>query len=435
MFVPLLAQHPRLAVLILLLVLGAACVPRPSEVTELQFAMWGSRQQLKVEEQIIAAFEKAHPEVKILPMPVSQRYSEKLQAMMVGDVAPDLMMVELSYYDDWAARGVLLDVTDIAERLGTEHNDMMPVARKAFCRDGRFFALPVNAHGYVTYVNVAAVRAAGLRFPEDFEKLTWEELLAIAPMLSRRGGSQAAPTDFALLMPPPQIILFGYGATLFDNSERPSRVTADSPEMRDAFTMIRRLARMGFAVPPDVASDAGTYQLFRDGRVALYFNGRWITPEFDGTTDFEWDVVPIPGGPAGQVTMHSGTGLAISARSNHLDAARKFLEFYGSEKGAQIAWRGGRTVPVLRSLAYSEAFLNQAPPASIRRFPETMEAAAAEAAAYVPGMAELNSVLTRAFDRVLYTEQPIDEITRQLAGELNDWLRDHPPRPYPVPAS
>ncbi len=82
-------------------------------------------------------FEKTHSCVRISLLPIGARYSEKLQAMMVWDVALDIIMVEMTQSFEWASRGVLLDLTEDMQLLTKEHA-LMPVPEMAFGHGGQF---------------------------------------------------------------------------------------------------------------------------------------------------------------------------------------------------------------------------------------------------------------------------------------------------------
>ncbi|NCW28244.1 MAG: extracellular solute-binding protein, partial [Verrucomicrobia bacterium] len=272
--------NPPLTPLLVLLGLPwilTACVPQRESVREITFSLWGATEQLKAEEAIVAEFEKQHPGIRVRLMPMGARYLEKLQAMFVGQAAPDVIMIEISMYDNWASRGVLADLTEDLRKITRDH-PLLPVPQRAFERNGRFFGIPINCHGHVAYVNLDAFRATGVPLPD--ETWTWEKLLAQSPLLSRRHGNSLALTDYALLIPQFPIFLTAEGATLFDSDSLPTRVTADQPAVHRAFDLVRRLQASGCAVPPEVQSDQGDFQLFRDGRLAVYFAGRWISPEY-----------------------------------------------------------------------------------------------------------------------------------------------------------
>jgi ABC-type glycerol-3-phosphate transport system substrate-binding protein len=200
-------------------------------------------------------------------------------------------------------------------------------------------------------------------------------------------------------------------------------VTVRTPETRAVLEYLRKLHGSGYAVPPDVSSDQGTYQLFRDGKVAIHFDGRWRTPDFAGKTGFSWDVLPMPAGPSGQVTQHGGTGLAVSKDSRQADAARKFVRFYASEKGAALAAAGGRNVPVYRKMAFGEDFLALRPPENIRVFAETMEAGQSRLSVYCAGASQVRDIFGARVEQALSEpKRPADEIVKGLEEDLTRWL-------------
>lgn len=407
------------AVFVLVLAVGG-CVRKKDGVTEILYSFWGSTQQMEVERKVIEAFEAANLDIRVRPLPIGLRYAEKIQAMMIGNVAPDVIMVEMTFYDEWASRGMLADMTGIAERLA-EQDSLLFVPERAFSRDGKFYAIPVNAHGNVLYVNLDALEKAGVEIPET--GWTWDDIFALGPRFSRRSGNSDAPTDFLMQPPDARILFMAHGAKLFDNPYHPKIVTADSPEAIAAFRMMRDFLQSGYVAPPEVTGEEGTYQLFRDGRVAFYLSGRWMLPEFAGRTSFDWDVFTIPAGPAGAVTTHGGSGLSIWSGSRNKEAARRFVEFYTSPEGVRITTRGRRDVPVSRNAAFGEEFLSLQPPQSAVRYSETMLPGAAQIFLYAPGQAQVMRIFNNRVSQLQnMPDVPVETVVAGLAYDLRKWL-------------
>lgn len=415
------ALRPSLVLLALLLTCLTSCLRPPEEdANRILFSFWGSVQQQRAEEELIDSFREAHPEIQVDMMVIGARYAEKIQAMFVGGVAPDVVMVNLINYDEWSARGVLLELTDEFKALDAE-SEILPIPRRAVQRGEQFFGIPINAHGMVSFYNEDALRAAGVELPA--EGISWEFLEEVAPRLSRRAGDSDAPTDYLMLMPPPPIIFWQHGVELFDDLFHPTRVTVNVPEAHAAIELLRRFRQSGFAVPPEVASDEGTFQLFRDGRVAFYFNGRWMTPDFDGRTDFSWDILPMPHGPASNITQHGGTVLAIWKNSRRTEAAKKFVRFYASRRGAEIAMHWQRNVPVYEEAAYGEEFLSLRPPESMIHFSDTMREGASLFNLYAPGAQEVTRIFYSHIERALSSPHlPPEEIVAGMEYDLQRWL-------------
>lgn len=412
----------RLQQLAAVCILFAAGCTRPEDgQTEIQFSFWGSTEQVEVERRLIAAFEAANPDIRVRPLSIgSSRYPEKIQAMMIGNAAPDVITLQMHVYDEWATRGVLADVTDIAERLAAE-DPLLAVPEQAYSRNGSFFAIPVNVHGHILYANLDALEEAGIEIP--VEGYTWQELLALGPKLSRRGGNPDAPTDFLMLPPNANVLFPGYGVRLFDDPYDPTEVTVESPEAIAAFQMMRDFFQSPHVAPPDVSETEGTFQLFRDGRTAFFLSGRWVLPEFKDRTDFQWDVLPVPAGPGGRITTHGGTSLAVWSGSRHPEAARRFVEFYASAEGTRITMRGGRIVPVSRDAAFGGEFLSLTPPESVIRFSETMLPGAAQIFLYAPGQAQVSRIFNNRVSQLQnMPDVPVETVIAGLAYDLRKWL-------------
>lgn len=398
----------------------SGCTRPPEEdAKQIRFAFWGSIQQQRAEEAIIRAFREENPDIEVETLVIGARYPEKIQAMMVGHVAPDVIMVEMTLYDEWASRGVLLDLTDLFHRLDTE-SPFLPVPRSAFFRERGIFALPTNAHADATYFNEEAFAAAGLEPPE--EGFSWDWFFEHGHRLARRAGNPDAPTDYAVFTPRAISIFWQHGVALFDDPFQPREVRVNRPEAVEAVQFLRRLRASGLAVPPEVAADEGTFQLFRDGRVATFFTGRWLTPEFRHA-QFSWDVRPFPAGPANAMTYHGGTSLAVWKHSPRREAALRFLEFYASPRGAAVSMQFDRTVPVFRELAYSDEFLSLRPPESMEVFVRTMEEGASRTNLYAPGSREVARLFNGRVQQALSSPDiPAQRIIDGLEEDLNRWL-------------
>lgn len=165
------------------------------------------------------------------------------------------------------------------------------------------------------------------------------------------------------------------------------------PSQREAFTEFVRLASKkntivdivdgvtlnGYQVTPtpgSIGSDAGKVQAFAQGEIAMLVDGRWDVTKFRDPSQnvrFTWDVCPLPMyreyshdgfGTDREVTVHgieaghSGSvGLCINNNSTVKNAAWKFIEFIGSEEGQSAQAQKGFAIPLQKSLANSEVFL------------------------------------------------------------------------------
>ncbi len=403
---------------------GGSCTrPADDEVRRISFAFWGTPEQAAAADRLIAEFHELHPNIRVRPQVMGYvRYFDKLQAMMVGNVAPDVLMVGVNYYDEWAHRGVLLDVTEdfaALERMG----EIMPVPREAVERDGRVYGLPVNITGSVTCINVDAFRKAGIPVPED-GRITWDEIVEIAPRLSSRHGDRDAPTDYALVLPSLTTFFWQEGLDLFDDPWHPTEVTINTPKAVEVLDFVRDLYKSGYAVPPDVGLDQGYRELFRDGRVAIYFDNLIGSLMFYNQTKFEWDILQFPYGSVSNVSNLASMTLGVWSGSPNQEAAREFARFFASPEGAKFTMKTQRWQPIYRGVAYGEEFLAMSPPASMHRFSEMMEEGASRQVVYTPGIQEVNRLFNNRMSQAFSEpDVPSAEVLAGLETDLNRWLR------------
>ena len=90
----------------------------------------------------------------------------------------------------------------------------------------------------------------------------------------------------------------------------------------------------------------------------MYLNSRRVTPQFRldrPTSSGTSPRCPCSREPAG--VLHSDA-YCMTADSEHHDAAFSFVEYALGPEGAPVIARTGRTVPSLRSVAESDAFLD-----------------------------------------------------------------------------
>ena len=396
--------------------LGTSCVPREDDRIHLRAAFWSPP---GIEEEIARRFEAKHPGVKIDLLITGGRYAEKLQSMIVAGNEPDILMAQDTFFHDWAARGVFLDLTDFVQELHAA-DPFMPAPLEAFKWNERLFVVPTDCNAMVAFGNIPAANSAGVTFP--WETFTWEKLEALGPKLSRSANPDS-PTAYLCALPQEQYFFVAYGARCFDNPWKPRNVIVDSPVTLSAIEYWRRMHQRGWAVPRSTVLDQGESEMFRDGRIAFLFWGRGSSKFVRTNPDLQWDVAPVPTGPRHLGTPHLSVALGISRRSKHAELAREFLRFYVSDEAAEVPVKAGHVVPARRRQAYGDFFLNEHPPASMRRFVEPMEAGGLTALAYCPGRLELEDIVRRRFEQSLAEpDTPAQTIVRGLDADVRAWL-------------
>lgn len=100
------------------------------------------------------------------------------------------------------------------------------------------------------------------------------------------------------------------------------------------------------------------YDGFLAGISAMGLSGHWVVPDY-AATSFNWDVAPMPFGPAGRVTSVNSAGFVISKVSPNPDAAWEFVKYATGEAGQTELAKIGSAIPIRESVAKSDAYLVQ----------------------------------------------------------------------------
>jgi multiple sugar transport system substrate-binding protein len=176
--------------------------------------------------------------------------------------------------------------------------------------------------------------------------------------------------DVSLIRTAPWV--WGAGGELVDDEESPTRLLFDTPEGRRGLERLLALRENGWSPTADEADAKAVDERFLDGSVAMLLSSRRDVPLMRTIDDFEWDVGPFPTDVEPASVLHSD-GFCVSAGGD-TEAAWEWIEFALGREGQEVLARSGRSVPSLREVAESPAFLDPGdPPASSQVFLDALE--------------------------------------------------------------
>lgn len=414
------------AVLILIGALGlSAC--RSAEKNTVTFSVFGDAAELAAYEALVAAFAAEHPEidVRLGHIPGDAEYRQRLAAGFSSGEPPDIFLLNYRRVAPFAAEGALAPLTDyLAASEVIAAADFFPEVIDAFTINGRLWCLPQNVSSLVVYYNRDLFEAAGVPLPTA--GWTRDDFVAAARALTRdldgdgRSDQYGAGVQPSLYRLAP--FLWQEGGELVDDPVNPTRLTLDTPEAQRALQWLVDL-QVKERVAPDRAAVAAERieARFLNGTLGMFFSSRRSVPTFRTITQFTWDVAPLPRGAVEVGILHSDA-YCMAAATKNKDAAWTFIEFANSEQGQRIVAASGRTVPSLRRVAESDAFLTpDLPPANSRVFLETIPVL--RAVPRLPGWIAVEEAADKEIERAFYGEistseaaSTADRLTREYFG-------------------
>ena len=397
-----------------------------------RFLVFGDPPEIQAYRTLIDAFEKAEPDVDVQLVEASDRDDliARLSTSLAGGSPPDLFLMNYRFYGQFAAREALeplasyLDDSDVFEE-----GDFYEEALDAFRWQDEQTCLPQNISSLVLYFNRDLFKQYNVPLPKN--GMSWLELLDRAKALTRdkdgnpvRGAdpdlpqANTAPAEIYGLGIEPTIIRFApfiwsNSGDIVDDQEAPTRMTLDNPQAREILQSVFELRTKHGVVPTDQEVEAEDDESrFANGRLAMLFQSRRSTPLFRESAKFDWDVVSIPVFDKAAGILHSDA-YCMTKGSKNKDAAWTFVEYALGPEGAKVVAETGRTVPSLKSVAESEAFLDPSQkPANSRVFLDGIPNIR-----NVPTIStwpEIEDVSDGIFENGMYLGEPVDKVVREV---------------------
>ncbi len=391
---------------------------------EIKFQLAGDPEEIVVYESLVKSFENENPKIEVDMIPIADKddHLAKLTTSFSGGNPPDVFLVNFREYSQFVVRGALEPVEPHLEDVGVSVDDYYEQPVEAFTYQGELQCMPQNISSLVVYYNQKLFKRAGLAPPEA--GWSWEDFRSTALELTK-GEVRGAGIEPSIIRLAP--FVWSNGGEIVDDPDRPSRFTLDNPEAKEALQFFVDLAREDQVIPTEeeVAAAEDLETMFANGQLGMLLSSRRDTPEFREVAGLKWDVasLPVADEPAG--ILHSDA-YCVSREAPNAEAALEFVAFAVGERGQTITALGGRTVPSLKAVANSGAFLDPSrPPRNSQVFLDAVTTV--RRTPVIPTWPEIEDVaeeiLTRAFYEPGYTvDRAIEEIeaeTTDLFAEAN----------------
>lgn len=259
-------------------------------------------------------------------------YTTTLTTQLAGDNAPDLAWIFESNGPEFVDSGALVDVQSTLE--GTEDyalDDVDPATLELWQTDEGLFAYPFSNSPFVMFVNTDRISESGQDSPADLladGDWTFDAARDIsAASVDELGGAGLVVRDFDYqIWANLATVWSGWGAEPW--SADGSTCEFGSPEMVDALSWYHDAVFEDGAVP-----GPGTSADFFSGDTTMTITQISRAASLDGS--FEWDIVPLPAGPAGQQNVVGQAGVGVLAAGEHTEAAANFLAYFTNPENSE----------------------------------------------------------------------------------------------------
>jgi multiple sugar transport system substrate-binding protein len=338
----------------------AACGTKPAAPASITFMMWGAPEELTVWQAVVDDFHAANPNITV-SVEVSDwdSYWTKLNALVAGGTPPDVFAMDAPLYLDWQSRGALLNLQPYIDKTPGFLDGFYPQTLQAYKLSDGYYGLPRDFQTIVLFYNKDMFDTAGLAYPTA--DWTYDDLLDAAKKLTLDSNGDGKTDQFGMWTDTWDMELF-WSETIWANggdiiSADHTKTLIGEGGALAAWDYINSLYKNGVMPTPSTAGEYGD-DLFQSGKAAMTTIGHWAVPGYV-QAGIKFGVAPMPKGPAGRATSVNSAGFVVSKDSKSADAAFEFIKFALSEAGQKRLAELGFAIPVLKSVANSDAYLKQ----------------------------------------------------------------------------
>jgi multiple sugar transport system substrate-binding protein len=349
------------AVVVALAAVAAGCDRAAEGPARVTVMVAGDPAEIDAYRAVVEGFDSSRDDVDAELQPFADRDEliARLGTSIAGGQPPDLFLMNYRFYGQFAARDALEPIGPFLDSSSVlSEEDFFETAMTPFRWDGEQTCLPQNVSSLVVYYNADLFRDAGVPLP--VRGWSWEEMVDAAERLTSDGDGDGTVDVYGLGVDPEIIriapLIWSNGGTLVDDEAAPTRFALNGPAVAALERFLDLRARG--VTPTDEEAEAEDFESrFLNGRLAMLLESRRVVPTLRTITDFSWDVAGFAGMDEPVSVLHADA-YCMTAASQEKDAAWTFLEFALGPEGQRIAAESGRTVPSLRSVAETDAFLD-----------------------------------------------------------------------------
>ena len=308
----------------------------PDGPIELRMTVWTADEaQLALFQEIADAYVESHSDTvsgvvfEAIPF---EDYTTSLTTQLSGGNAPDLAWIFESNAPEFVRSGALVEVGKTLQAAdGYEFDDIDQAAITLWQGEDGLYAYPFSNSPFCVFLNTTRLSEAGAEdLVAAFEAGRWTYDLAIeasAASVEKLDGAGFVVRDFDYANWENLATVYAaFGAQAW--SEDGTECGFTSSEMTEAMTFLHDAAFTTGAMPgPGEEID------FFAGQATMTITQISRASNLDES--FEWDVLPLPAGPATQQNVVGQAGIGVLADGQSPEIAADFLAHFTSPESAK----------------------------------------------------------------------------------------------------
>ncbi|GLY16611.1 extracellular solute-binding protein [Kineosporia rhizophila] len=406
----------------------AADVELSDKEVTLRFSWWGSDARHELTQQVIDAFQKQNPKIKVKGEFADWvGYWDRVATTFAANDAPDVVQMDQLYLRTYADRNSLLDLGTTKEFLDTGKFDDRTLAAGQV--EGKLFGLPTGNGSLSVVTNRKIFEKYGLDLPDD-KTWTWDDFAEISAEISKAskgevvgsgllGSEMSGLTHYARQ----------HGGALFDES---GQVVLKAEHVAPFWEMNVALAGKG-APSAEASAELLTAPLNQTwlvlGKQAFNFNwNTQITSLQAAAPDADFVLLQIPqsaDGSSNGFYYKPSMYWSVAARTEHPAEAAKFVDFLANSPEAAKIMGTDRGIPAnAETLAAVKPDLDAVGQKAVA-FNDQVASLVGEPPALTPaGASDIDALIQRHMQEVLFGRAEALEEAQKFVDELTTGVKN-----------
>lgn len=303
----------------------------------IRFATWGSESEVETNKKVIAEFEAEHPGVTVELEYIPEDYETKIDTLIAGGAAPDVIYGHPYQLRKWYALGALTDLSDLYEEKDLNDDSVYNTSfYKNFEYDGAKVGTINGQDIILLYYNKALFDAAGIDYPS--EDWTWDDFISAAQALTitEDGKTTQYGVSLGASYTTAELFIWSHGGAILDDTyANDAKIVVDTPQTVAGLQLMADIVNK-YKVSPTPESAGVFGGSFEAGNVAMKFDGAWAPVFLKDVEGLDWDMIVVPKGPEGRKTAVLYAGYGVYKDSENPELAKEFAAFMQSYNGQKI---------------------------------------------------------------------------------------------------
>jgi raffinose/stachyose/melibiose transport system substrate-binding protein len=335
---------------------AAAPASASSKVTLTLWQNYGTEQNAVATKNLIAAFEKLHPNIVIndVAQP-GTNYFQLLQSSAISGNGPDLAVMWTGVYD-LQYSSLLVNLKGKIPAADLSKMEGLQWEAPNFDTSLGTYVMPLETQFYIGFYNKKLFKEAGITsVPTD-----WSQLFADCKLLKAKGiepliygnGGQPISTEFYPWYDMSYLMIGAHPLAswkdLYDGT-----IPWTSPANVAQLQKWAELEKDGYT-NTDVLTNTTDIQQFEKGKAAMLIDGTWDTAQYTSAmgNNVAAFVPPYSNTPIKGVVEYPGDGFSVMKWSKHKTQDYEFLEFLTTTQAGNIINKAG-LIPDISGLTTS----------------------------------------------------------------------------------